>query len=134
MKSQVVNFTPLPQSNTVFTAGCNFRCLNCQNWQIAHYPSNRRQVEGVSNSSLIFTESRLFSQSRIENVSWAGFTGIPGMLGSSAEFQTQFRHKSAALAAYYAQQTGCKRIQRNCGICNHKVSRELKAYTPSRTT
>lgn len=25
-----------PQSFTVFLAGCNFRCLNCQNWRIAH--------------------------------------------------------------------------------------------------
>ncbi|MFX0134734.1 MAG: radical SAM protein [Candidatus Hodarchaeota archaeon] len=27
-----------PQSYTIFLAGCNFRCLNCQNFSIAHYP------------------------------------------------------------------------------------------------
>lgn len=27
---------PPPKSYTVFMSGCNFRCLNCQNWSIAH--------------------------------------------------------------------------------------------------
>lgn len=29
-----------PESYTVFMAGCNFKCLNCQNWTIAHFPDN----------------------------------------------------------------------------------------------
>lgn len=29
-----------PESYTVFTAGCNFKCLNCQNWTIAQIPDN----------------------------------------------------------------------------------------------
>jgi len=28
-----------PSSYTVFMAGCNFKCLNCQNWIISCYPS-----------------------------------------------------------------------------------------------
>ncbi|MFX0084065.1 MAG: radical SAM protein [Candidatus Hodarchaeota archaeon] len=36
-----------PQSYTIFTAGCNFRCLNCQNWQIAHYPCIKIPVQGL---------------------------------------------------------------------------------------
>jgi pyruvate formate lyase activating enzyme len=28
-----------PQSYTVFLAGCNFKCLNCQNWTISQYPT-----------------------------------------------------------------------------------------------
>lgn len=35
-----------PQSYTVFTAGCNFKCLNCQNWSISQYPDNRTPVDG----------------------------------------------------------------------------------------
>jgi pyruvate formate lyase activating enzyme len=27
-----------PSSYTVFMAGCNFKCLNCQNWTISCYP------------------------------------------------------------------------------------------------
>ena len=29
-----------PKSYTVFMAGCNFKCLNCQNWTISQYPDN----------------------------------------------------------------------------------------------
>jgi pyruvate formate lyase activating enzyme len=29
-----------PESYTVFTAGCNYKCLNCQNWTIAQTPDN----------------------------------------------------------------------------------------------
>ena len=29
-----------PRSYTVFMAGCNFKCLNCQNWTISQYPDN----------------------------------------------------------------------------------------------
>ncbi len=29
-----------PESYTIFTQGCNFKCLNCQNWKIAHYPDS----------------------------------------------------------------------------------------------
>jgi pyruvate formate lyase activating enzyme len=35
-----------PASYTIFLAGCNFRCLNCQNWEIAHYPDTREPVRG----------------------------------------------------------------------------------------
>ncbi len=35
-----------PQSYTVFMAGCNYRCLNCQNWDIAHFPEQDIRVRG----------------------------------------------------------------------------------------
>ncbi|MBS3789640.1 MAG: radical SAM protein [Candidatus Thermoplasmatota archaeon] len=35
-----------PESYTVFMAGCNFRCLNCQNWRIAHFPEQETPVRG----------------------------------------------------------------------------------------
>ncbi len=35
-----------PQSYTVFMTGCNFKCLNCQNWTIAHYPDSEKMVRG----------------------------------------------------------------------------------------
>ncbi len=35
-----------PKSYTVFMAGCNFRCLNCQNWNIAHYPEQDASLRG----------------------------------------------------------------------------------------
>jgi len=35
-----------PESYTVFMAGCNFKCLNCQNWTIAHFPDNASIIRG----------------------------------------------------------------------------------------
>lgn len=36
-----------PASFDAFMVGCNFRCISCQNWTLAHYPDNpRREVEG----------------------------------------------------------------------------------------
>jgi len=29
-----------PESYTVFMAGCNYKCLHCQNWTISQYPDN----------------------------------------------------------------------------------------------
>ncbi len=43
--SRSLHPTP-PESYTVFMAGCNFRCLHCQNWQIAHYPDSGAEIEG----------------------------------------------------------------------------------------
>lgn len=71
----------------------------------------------------------------LENVSWAGFTDIPGSISSlPTEFQGHFAHKGAAMAAFYAREAGCKQIHRNCGICDHKASCKLKTYKPSRNT
>lgn len=35
-----------PASYTIFTAGCNFKCLNCQNWTISQFPDNGIIVDG----------------------------------------------------------------------------------------
>jgi len=45
-----------PQSYTVFTCGCCFRCLNCQNWEIAHYPRIKASIRGYIEPNLIAQE------------------------------------------------------------------------------
>ena len=35
-----------PESYTVFMAGCNYKCLNCQNWTISQYPDNGFRQRG----------------------------------------------------------------------------------------
>lgn len=35
-----------PESYTVFMAGCNYKCLNCQNWSISQYPDNGFRQRG----------------------------------------------------------------------------------------
>lgn len=38
-----------PKSYTIFLSGCNFKCLNCQNWNIAHYPDSGETIRGFLN-------------------------------------------------------------------------------------
>jgi pyruvate formate lyase activating enzyme len=38
-----------PESYTVFMAGCNLKCLNCQNWTISQYPDNGYAQRGYKN-------------------------------------------------------------------------------------
>ena len=35
-----------PSSYTVFLAGCNFKCLNCQNWSISCFPDTDSGIRG----------------------------------------------------------------------------------------
>jgi pyruvate formate lyase activating enzyme len=35
-----------PSSYTLFMSGCNFKCLHCQNWTIAHYPETKSDIRG----------------------------------------------------------------------------------------
>lgn len=63
-----------PQSYTVFLAGCNYKCLNCQNWTIAHYPNSDKLVRGYvephvlaknANSALNSAEAEIIAADRI---------------------------------------------------------------------
>ncbi|MFQ6097567.1 MAG: radical SAM protein, partial [Armatimonadota bacterium] len=46
-----------PQSHTIFMAGCNFRCLHCQNWDIAHWPDSNAEVDGEVAADALARES-----------------------------------------------------------------------------
>jgi pyruvate formate lyase activating enzyme len=46
-----------PESYTVFMAGCNFKCLNCQNWTISQYPDNGLAVDGYVEPESLAKES-----------------------------------------------------------------------------
>jgi pyruvate formate lyase activating enzyme len=37
-KKPLYHFLPTSTSFSIATGGCNFRCLNCQNWSISQYP------------------------------------------------------------------------------------------------
>jgi len=40
-KKPLYHFLPTSKSYSIATAGCNFTCLNCQNWQISQYPPEK---------------------------------------------------------------------------------------------
>lgn len=52
-----------PESYTVFMAGCNYKCLNCQNWTISQYPDNGFRQRGYEDPAELAQEciSRLDS-------------------------------------------------------------------------
>ncbi|MFX0106623.1 MAG: radical SAM protein, partial [Candidatus Hodarchaeota archaeon] len=45
-----------PQSYTIFMVGCSFKCLNCQNWEIAHYPRTKASIRGYVDPNVIAQE------------------------------------------------------------------------------
>lgn len=46
-----------PESYTIFMAGCNFRCLHCQNWDIAHFPDTGARMDGEIEPAELARES-----------------------------------------------------------------------------
>jgi len=45
-----------PKSYTVFMSGCNFKCLNCQNWTISQYPDNGYKQRGYEDPKVLAQE------------------------------------------------------------------------------
>jgi pyruvate formate lyase activating enzyme len=45
-KKPLFNFLPGSKSFSIATAGCNFRCLHCQNYDISQMPRNRDAIIG----------------------------------------------------------------------------------------
>jgi len=45
-----------PESYTVFMAGCNLKCLNCQNWTISQYPDNGYAQRGYKDPNELAEE------------------------------------------------------------------------------
>jgi len=45
-----------PKSYTIFMAGCNFKCLNCQNWTISQYPDNGYEQSGYEDPKKLAKE------------------------------------------------------------------------------
>ena len=46
-----------PESYTIFVAGCNFKCLNCQNWSISTYPDQKAAIRGFVEPERLAAES-----------------------------------------------------------------------------
>ncbi len=42
-KKPLFNFYPGTRTYSIATVGCNFRCLNCQNWQISQMPKGKKR-------------------------------------------------------------------------------------------
>jgi len=62
----------LVPSYTLFFAGCNFRCVYCQNWDISQNPGN-----GVELTPQM--TARLIKSQRARNVNWVGGEPTPNL-------------------------------------------------------
>ncbi len=47
-KKPFFHFLPGSYSLSIATVGCNFRCLNCQNWEISQWPKNNKDIKGFA--------------------------------------------------------------------------------------
>lgn len=66
---------PLVPSGTVFFAGCNFRCVYCQNWDISQKPENGVEV---TPSALAVIQMKLREEGA-RNINWVGGEPTPNI-------------------------------------------------------
>ena len=91
-KKPFFHFLPGSYSLSIATVGCNFRCLNCQNWQISQGPKLENQILGEEISpqeiveialnnqfpsiSYTYTEPAIFSEYALEIMKIAKEKGL----------------------------------------------------------
>jgi pyruvate formate lyase activating enzyme len=64
-KKPLFNFLPSSSAYSIATVGCNFRCENCQNWEISQSPKPQRLIAGedVSPEEVVRAAKRLGCES-----------------------------------------------------------------------
>jgi len=91
-KKPLYHFLPRTYSLSIATAGCNFACSNCQNWQISQAPKPAKAIEGKETSpqvivnmaienrlpsiSYTYTEPAIFSEYALDIMKLAGVRGL----------------------------------------------------------
>ncbi len=91
-KKPFYHFLPNTYSFSVATVGCNFRCANCQNWNISQLPQMTQRIEGEELSpeeivklalkektpsvSYTYTEPAIFSEYALDTMKLARKEGL----------------------------------------------------------
>jgi len=91
-KKPLFHFLPGTKTLSVATAGCNFSCANCQNWNISQYPKTHEDVPGKNLSpeqivktaqefklpsiSYTYVEPTIFSEYALDTMKLARQNGI----------------------------------------------------------
>ena len=91
-KKPFLHFLPGTYSLSIATVGCNFRCLNCQNWDISQAPKPQKAVSGetlapkeIINTALknklpsisyTYTEPAIFSEYALDIMKLAKKAGL----------------------------------------------------------
>ena len=91
-KKPLYRFLPGTQSLSIATVGCNFRCANCQNWEISQAPKPKKEILGEDLSpkeivkiakennlpsiSYTYTSPSIFSEYALDTMKLAKKQGI----------------------------------------------------------
>ena len=91
-KKPLFHFLPGTQSLSIATVGCNFRCANCQNWEISQAPKPKKEILGenllpeeivkiakennLPSISYTYTEPTIFSEYALDTMKLAKKQGI----------------------------------------------------------
>ena len=91
-KKPLFHFLPGTQSLSIATVGCNFRCANCQNWEISQMPQLTGKIEGqdlppkeivriakennLPSISYTYTSPTIFSEYALDTMKLAKKQGI----------------------------------------------------------
>ncbi|MDW7998921.1 MAG: radical SAM protein, partial [Thermodesulfovibrio sp.] len=68
-KKPLFHFYPSSASYSIATVGCNFRCLNCQNYTISQYPKLYKDIPGEE-----FTSEEVVKEARASGCKSISYT------------------------------------------------------------
>jgi len=144
-KKPLFHFLPGTTSLSIATVGCNFRCKNCQNWEIAQSPKENGQIWGDDLSpkeivkhakeqkchgvSYTYTEPTIFIEYALDTMKLAKAEGFKNSWVTNG-FMTK---EAFELVAPYLDAANCdlksftdKVYQENCGARVKPVLETLK--------
>ncbi len=106
-KKPLFHFMPGTKSLSVATVGCNFRCANCQNWEISQYPKTHEDIPGENvtpeqivrmaqenetpSISYTYVEPTIFSEYALDTMKLARAKGIKNVWVSNGFMSEECR-------------------------------------------
>ncbi|MFH0978408.1 MAG: AmmeMemoRadiSam system radical SAM enzyme [Candidatus Woesearchaeota archaeon] len=110
-KKPLFHFLPGSKAFSIATAGCNFRCLNCQNWEISQqYPENTSNEE-------------LFPDSVVQNAKSTGSRSIAYTYSEPIAYY-EYMYDTAKLA----RQSGIKNLWITNGHIREDALKDLAQF------
>lgn len=102
-KKPLFHFLPGTPIFSIATAGCNYRCKYCQNWQISQFPPEETYNEELSPQEIVnqtiknncpsiaytYTEPSIFYEYMLDTAKLAKIRGIRNMYHSNGSLNTQ---------------------------------------------
>jgi len=112
-KKPLFHFQPGSRSYSIATAGCNFRCAFCQNWEISQLPREARQIpgsaarpadiaraaqrSGCASISYTYTEPTIFAEYALDTAREAVGRGLKNVFVSNGYMTPELLELMAGL-------------------------------------